>query len=161
MFDVLKSLFSNSRDDSGGGLALDPEDPRLAQAALMFHVIAADGVIREEELARMKVVLSEKFDLSDDEFDDLFAAAKEADRDAVDLYRFTSILKKQMNRDQRIAMVEQLWEMVFADGKMHEFEDNVVWRAAQLLEVETADRIAMKQRVRARNDDTETGDTSE
>jgi uncharacterized tellurite resistance protein B-like protein len=43
-----------------------------------------------------------------------------------------------------------MWEMVFADGKMHEFEDNIVWRIAQLLEVETQDRIAMKQRVRAR-----------
>ena len=41
-----------------------------------------------------------------------------------------------------------MWEIVFADGHLHELEDNVVWRIAKLLEVENADRIAMKQRVR-------------
>ena len=47
-------------------------------------------------------------------------------------------------------MIERPWEMVFADGELHEFEDNVVWRVAQLLHVESPDRIAMKQRVRER-----------
>ena len=80
------------------------------------------------------------------------ACAQKAENEAVDLYRFTSLLKKELNQDQLVQIVEHLWEMVFADGKMHEFEDNVVWRAAQLLEVETQDRIAMKQRVRARRE---------
>ena len=47
-------------------------------------------------------------------------------------------------------MVEDLWEMVFADGKLHEFEDNVVWRVAELLGVQSRSRMELKQRVLAR-----------
>lgn len=150
MLDVLKSMFTDLSEDGSRGLRFNPADGRLAEAALMFHVIASDGEIRQEEREKMLEILSQHYEFSSEELTDIFDAAAEADKDAVDLYRFTSTLKKSMDRDQRIAIVEHLWEVVFADGKMHEFEDNVVWRIAQLLEVETADRIAMKQRVRSR-----------
>ena len=44
-------------------------------------------------------------------------------------------------------IVEMMWELVFADGKVSEFEDNVVWRAADLLGVSSRDRIDLKHRV--------------
>ena len=42
-----------------------------------------------------------------------------------------------------------MWEMVFFDGEMHELEDNVVWRVAELIHVERNDRVALRQRARA------------
>ena len=133
-------------------MLFEADDLRLAEAALMVHVISVDGQVTEAELAKMKEILCSRLGLSEDEYQHLFEAAKKANSEAVDLYRFTATVKKQLDRNQRIEIIERLWEMVFADGKMHEFEDNVVWRAAQLLEVETQDRIAMKQRVRARSE---------
>jgi len=59
-------------------------------------------------------------------------------------------LKSQLTSDERILLVEDLWEMVFADGELHEFEDNIVWRVAELIAVSTQDRMAMKQRVQDR-----------
>jgi uncharacterized tellurite resistance protein B-like protein len=150
MFDVLKSIFSDSPDAVLKDASFGPEDRRLAEAALMFHVIAADGEIRPEERDKMLEILSRQYEFSSEEMTEIFDAAAKADSESVDLYRFTSVLKKALDRDQRIAIIERLWEVVFADGKMHEFEDNVVWRIAQLMEVETVDRVAMKQRVRAR-----------
>jgi len=152
MIDILKSLFSADKESENEPIVFGDNDLRLAEAALMCHVIAADGKITQEETARMSSLLKEQYGLSDAEFEELFSAARKADLESVDLYRFTSLLKKHLDREQRIGIIEHLWEMVFADGKMHEFEDNVVWRAAQLLEVETQDRIAMKQRVRARRE---------
>jgi uncharacterized tellurite resistance protein B-like protein len=150
MLDVLKSIFSDSSDAGIKGSTFSSEDSRLAEAALMFHVIAADGEIRTEEREKMLEILSQQYEFSSEEMTEIFDAAAKADSESVDLYRFTSVLKKALDRDQRIAIIERLWEVVFADGKMHEFEDNVVWRIAQLMEVETVDRVAMKQRVRAR-----------
>jgi uncharacterized tellurite resistance protein B-like protein len=153
MFDLLRNFFSDERSGSeDAGVNRIANDQQLAEAALMFHVIAADGRITDAEQARMKEILIGQYDLSEGEFSQLFAAAREADGEAVDLYRFTSLLKARLDRNQRIAIIEHMWEMVFADGKMHELEDNVVWRIAQLMEVETQDRIAMKQRVRARRE---------
>lgn len=119
----------------------------LAQAALMYHVIAVDGVVRKEEKERMAEVLGKQFDLSEEETRDLALNARDAEHEAVDLYKFTSILNQSLNEEQRIDMVEYLWEMVFADGVLHELEDNVVWRIAELLHVSSQDRMALKQRV--------------
>ena len=152
MFTALKKLFSDMQGEAPKAEFFATDDTRLAEAALMFHVISADGEILPEEHSKMLEVLGQHYDLSRAELSEIFEAAAQADHESVDLYRFTAALKKVMDRDQRIAAIERLWEVVFADGNMHEFEDNVVWRIAQLLEVETIDRIAMKQRVRDRMD---------
>ena len=73
--------------------------------------------------------------------------AEAHEQEAVDLYRFTSVLKRHMSEDARIRVIENLWEMVFADGASHEFEENLVWRVAELLGVSPRDRIAMKRLV--------------
>ena len=72
------------------------------------------------------------------------------DGEAVDLYRFTSILMNTMSASDRIGFIEILWEMVYADGVRHELEDNVVWRISELLGVSGRDRVLMRQRVQER-----------
>ena len=79
-------------------------------------------------------------------------AAKLAQSDAVDMYRFTSILKTEMEENERLALIEDLWEMVYADGEIHEFEDNVVWRVAELIGIQSRERMVLKQRVLNRRD---------
>ena len=66
---------------------------------------------------------------------------KEEEQDAVDIYGFTSILTRHLDQDGRQKIVEMLWQVTFADGIVHEFENNLVWRSAELLGVSTRDRI--------------------
>ena len=125
-------------------------DANLAAAALMVRVIAADGVFEPEELERMRSILLANYDLTPREADDLIADARTADAEAIDLYGFTSVLKSEMNEAERLGLVEDLWEMVYADGSLHEAEDNVVWRIAELLGITSDKRIALKVRVKKR-----------
>lgn len=150
MFDLLKSIFSGEIEAQEIKTQFAADDVRLAEAALMFHVIQADGAIVEDERARMNSILEEDFSLSSDQGSELFEAAKMAENEAVDLYRFTSLLKANLERDRLVQIVENLWEMVYADGKLHELEDNVVWRIAELLNVDSTERMALKRRVRDR-----------
>ena len=57
---------------------------------------------------------------------------------------------RSVNEEGRLRIVEMMWELVYADGQVSEFEDNVVWRAADLLGVSSRDRIDLKHRVAAR-----------
>ena len=127
-------------------------DANLAAAALMVRVIAADGAVEPAEIARMRDVLLAHYGLDGDEADELIAQAREADADAIDLYGFTSVLKSEMDEAERLGLVEDLWEMVYADGSLHESEDNVVWRVAELLGITSDKRIALKLRVKRRRD---------
>ena len=56
---------------------------------------------------------------------------------------------RSVDEEGRLRIVEMMWELVYADGQVSEFEDNVVWRAADLLGVSSRDRIDLKHRVAA------------
>jgi uncharacterized tellurite resistance protein B-like protein len=127
---------------------VDPDAARLAAAALLYHVTAIDGVVEADELVRLNALLKDRFALSDDDVDDLVAAAEVADKEAIDLYGFTSVLKQRLDIPERERIVGMMWELVFADGEMHEFEDNLIWRAAELLGVSSEVRIRLKQAAR-------------
>lgn len=120
------------------------DDKRLALAALLVHCTAIDGVVDDVERDKLRVLLADEFALAGDELETLISEAIAADNEAVDLYRFTSVLTRNLPAEDRVHVVEKLWEIVFADGKVHEFEDNLVWRIAELLGVARHDRLAMK-----------------
>lgn len=149
MLDAIKSFFNEFTGETG--VEERPIiDKRLAAAALMVQVMAADGIVRREEEAKLRSVLVDNYDLSAEDADALAQQAGEAQGRAIDLYGFTSVLKRDLSEDERLLLVEDLWEMVFADGELHEFEDNVVWRVAELLGVQSRSRMELKQRVLAR-----------
>jgi uncharacterized tellurite resistance protein B-like protein len=57
---------------------------------------------------------------------------------------------RQVDEAGRLKIVEMMWEIAYADGAVTEFEDNVVWRAADLLGISSRDRIELKHQVAAR-----------
>ncbi|MCP4184983.1 MAG: TerB family tellurite resistance protein [Hyphomicrobiales bacterium] len=148
MLAKLRSFLIKSSEASTPEEQFDASDQQVAQAALMFHVIAADGMIHDEEKDKLRQVLETNYDLTKTESDQLFEEAKRADREAIDLYTFTSILKRKLSEAERLELVKNLWEMVYADGEIHELEDNVVWRIAELLAIDKRDRMELKRDVR-------------
>jgi uncharacterized tellurite resistance protein B-like protein len=78
--------------------------------------------------------------------------------EAVDLYHFTSVIMRSVNEAGRLRIIEMMWELVYADGQVSEFEDNVVWRAADLLGVSSRDRIDLKHSVAAKQPAAAAGD---
>lgn len=151
MLERLKTFFDSL---SGNPRQRTPraDDPRVAAAALMIHVIDADGVRDETERRRMADMLARAYSLAGDELEGVMAAGEEADREAVDLFAFTSVLNRALDEAAKIEFIGILWEMVYADGEAHELEDNTVWRVAELIGVSPRDRMLERQRVRdARN----------
>ena len=137
MFDVLKNLFRSIASEEKEA-RFQADDSRLALAALLIHCTAIDGTVSVLEQDKLRELLHGNFGLSGADLDALIEDAQAAESEAVDLYRFTSVLKRQMSEDERIRVIENLWEIAFADGVSHEFEENLVWRVAELLGVSRA-----------------------
>jgi Uncharacterized protein conserved in bacteria len=121
----------------------------VAAAALLIHVMAADGMCSADERARLKKALSRAYNVNGAELKALLKAAEEAEADAVDLYAFTSVLKRNLDENARAEFIRLMWEVVLSDGELHELEDNLVWRVAELIDVDTRTRVAMRQSVQA------------
>lgn len=124
-------------------------DYRRAAAALLVHIATLDGDLDEVKRRKVHAILERTFTLDAAATDDLIAEAAADDREAVDFYHFTSLLMRTLDEAGRLRVVEMLWEMVYADGKVTEFEANVMWRVADLLAVSTRDRVTLRERVAA------------
>jgi uncharacterized tellurite resistance protein B-like protein len=122
-------------------------DYRLAATALLIHVISLDGEPSDAEKRKLHALLEYRFNLDPGTADKLIADATLVEGEAVDLYHFTSIIMREVNEEGRLRIVEMMWELVYADGYVSEFEDNIVWRAADLLGISSRDRINLKHRV--------------
>lgn len=148
---MLRSLTDFIAEIAGGGReasAFAENDYRLAAAALLVHVVTIDGVIGAEEMAKLRGLLAARFTLSEGDAETLLDAAIARDAEAVDLYGFTSVLNRAMDEEGRRRVVEMMFEVAYADGGLTEFEDNLVWRAAELLNVSSRDRVEIRKRVR-------------
>ncbi len=145
MIGRLKDLLAR-RDDS----AAPDARIRLAAAALLVEAAQLDGHMDEAEQARIRAVLAGHFGLGADETARLVAEAREAVEQSVELHGFTKVVKDNFDADQRVRMIEMLWEVAFADGQLHDYEANLVRRVAGLLYVPDQESGAARKRALAR-----------
>ena len=150
MFDSFRKFLSEVSEGGEHPIHFDHDDYRLAAAALLIHVTTVDGDMSGVERDKLRALLKHRFALDDAATSELIDAAIAADRNAVDLYHFTSLINRALDEDGRLRMVEMMWEMIYADGRVTEFEENVVWRASDLLGISSRSRIEIRQRVAAR-----------
>jgi uncharacterized tellurite resistance protein B-like protein len=132
------------------GRTFDDTGYRLAATALLIHVISIDGEPSDIEKRKLHSLIESRFELDPGTADQLIASAMRVEGEAVDLYHFTSVIMRSVDEEGRLRIVEMMWELAYADGQVSEFEDNVVWRAADLLGVSSRDRIELKHRIAGR-----------
>ena len=146
----LSELFERASDSETRLRSLREEELRVAAAALLVNASAIDGQVAPEERRKLKTLLQERFELSDNDCRRLIREAEAREREAVDLYGFTSVVCAQLDQDGRKRIIEMLWEMAMADGVVHEFETNLIWRVAELLGVSAHDRVMLRKIVASR-----------
>ena len=147
MLDSLKNFISELTGGEKHPDRFEQNDYRLAAAALLIHASTIDGNMTGVERDRLRAVLKSRFALDDAATEELIDVGTLAENEAVDLYHFTSLINRSLDEAGRLGIVEMMWEIVFADGRVNEFEDNLMWRAADLLGVSSRDRIALRRRV--------------
>jgi uncharacterized tellurite resistance protein B-like protein len=151
MLDGLRQFIADIvAPDADSERSFDDTGSMLAATALLVHVVSLDGEPSAIEKRKLHSLIESRFKLSPGTADRLIASATRVEGEAVDLYHFTSVIMRSVNEEGRLRIIEMMWELVYADGRVSEFEDNVVWRAADLLGVSSRDRIDLKRRVAER-----------
>ena len=149
MIHTLKQLFSTLFMPPGADAAAQEHVLQLASAVLLVEMMRADHDCRQVERQAAVDALTAGFGLADDEVARLLELADTVARDASDLYSFTSRLKDGFSLEQRVRMVEQLWQVAFADGYLSHHETQLMLKLGDLLYIPRADFVAAKQRARA------------
>ncbi len=149
MLDRLTSLLApwTSRTKDTGA---DTRRVVLAAAVLMVEAATMDGAVQGEERERILAILSDRFELTAEAAESLLGEAEQANADATQLLPFTRRLTDALDAERRIEIVEMLWEVVYADGQLHDYESNLVRRISGLLYVAYQDSGAARKRAMAR-----------
>jgi uncharacterized tellurite resistance protein B-like protein len=147
MFESFKSFISDFVDGDKHPSQFADDDYRLAAAALLVHAAAIDGEMSQSERDALHAIIKKRFNLDDAATNELIDKATAAEQESVDLYHFTHLLNRALDEEGRAKIVEMMWEIVYADGQRDELEDNLLWRAADLLGVSARERIELRRRV--------------
>ncbi|MBY0432100.1 MAG: TerB family tellurite resistance protein [Rhodospirillales bacterium] len=148
MLDRLKSLLT-----MGGASGQDPGNARqlqLAVAALLVEAALMDGHMDEAESDRIRTLLCQRFDLDEEDAARLLAQARQANAAASQLLPFTRLVKDHFSAGQRVELMEMLWEVVYTDGRLHDYESNLIRRIGGLLFVPDQETGAARKRAMAR-----------
>lgn len=121
---------------------------QVATAALLLEVTRLEGAVTEEEREAVTRALRTRFELSDAEVDTLVALAEAEARDAPGYHPFTSRINKGFSAEQKVRMVEYMWQVAYADGHLDAHEQHFLRKIADLLYVSHRDYIAAKMRAR-------------
>lgn len=151
MLDRLKSFFGSLPVRRPADLLNVEDDACVAAAALMMSVIEADGLHGDAERARLREALREAYGLAGAALEEVVTAGEAAQREAVDLSFLTGALERTLDNAAKADFVGILWEIVYADGELHEVEDNTVWRIAELIGVSGHERTVQRRLAREKH----------
>lgn len=147
MIDRLKALVL------GNGGAQRPhrrDDLPLAATALLVEAALTDGHMDADERRTIADLVGRRFELSADDARALVEAAEETVAATEQILPFTRVVKDRFEAAERVEMMEMLWEVVYADGRLHDYEANLVRRIAGLIYVPDQDSGAARKRALAR-----------
>ena len=151
MINRIKALFADKGHSPGPEADHHSHDElQLAAATLLVEAATLDGHYGETEQAAIDNLLREKFALKDEEARSLHDLAVTEQSEANQLLGFTRVIKDRYSLEERIELIEMIWEVVYADGELHDYEANLLRRLGGLLYVSDRERGDARKRVLAR-----------
>ena len=119
---------------------------QMATAALMVEMLHVDERVTSEEDEKLRHILKQRFKLDTTEIEALIDLAHNEKHEATDYYSFTSLLNEHYTQQQKINLVEDLWQLAYADNKLDKYEEHLLRRLADLLHVPHRDFIRTKHK---------------
>lgn len=127
---------------------LEEREPfELTTAALLIELSRSDFSESADEVAAIRHLLQRRFSLEEAQLDALIADATQRADKAVSLHEFTHRLNRELPEADKLAIVEMLWRVSHADGRIDKHEEHLVQRIAGLLHISDRDRVRLKLKV--------------
>jgi uncharacterized tellurite resistance protein B-like protein len=145
MMSLIRTLLGGDGGQSQGDAKL-----RLAVATLMVEAGTLDGHFDDAEQAHVQALLARRFGLAEAEARQLLNDARHEAERSVQLIGMTQTVKNALDYDQRVELLEMLWEVAYTDGRLHDYEANLMRRMAGLVYVSDQDAGAARKRAMAR-----------
>jgi uncharacterized tellurite resistance protein B-like protein len=148
MLGLVKKYFLNNQNSSASSERQDSEHILAAVCALLLEMAAADGEFSDEEQNVILSILKNDYHLSDSDAAALIKSAQ-AQRDrSIDLWNFTNLINQNYSEEDKVQVMETIWKVIYADGKLDGHEDYLVHNLADLLRLTHSQLIEAKLKIK-------------
>lgn len=148
MLDKIKAFLTGAEEPSASGRF---DRVQVAVVALLIRAAStADSRFDDRERATIAKIAADYFDLSPEDVNRLISIAANDEEETLDLHRWAQAIKKNYDEEERITLIEKMWEVVYADGVVDDYEANLLRRVAGLIYVPDRESGQARQRVMAR-----------
>jgi len=149
MIDLMKKIFSGSETDDLVDNAEERSDKiHLATCALLLEMANIDGEFSDSERENIISALKKKdYSLSKEDISELIRASKEELKGSIDLWQFTNLINQNYALEEKIQIIETIWKVAYADGRLDKHEDYLVHKLAELLHLTHKQLIDAKLKV--------------
>ena len=128
MINLLRNFFENKEINQNS------EDSNLELlCGLMIEAANSDGNIGAEEIKKIRETLINIFKENPEEVDSLLEQSIKNSNNSKSLYYYSSKINKNYSDEKKILLIEILWEIVLADGQVHDYESSIIRRLSGLL----------------------------
>ena len=117
---------------------------RLATAALLLEMASADFSVEPEEIEAVHNAIIKGLALSRQDTDELVGLAREEARDMTSYFQFTSVINKSCTPEEKFLIIEMMWQVAFADGRLDNYEEHMIRKIANLIYVPRDQIVAAK-----------------
>lgn len=146
MIEILKSLFSPDEQKSAKP---DPKQLAIAATALMVQLARVDHDHDERELQTIVDCAVKAHGFSAQEARDIVDDAQSQAESATSLYEFTGELNDHLSQDDKQSLLENIWRVAFADGRIDKYEEQLIRRIAELLHLNHREYIQARHHAEA------------
>lgn len=145
MIDFFKKVFGEKGQetfiDSGD---VQYHDPRVAACALLLEMAHVDGEFTSEEKENLLSLLRNEYGLTGTDANEMIKAAEDELSDSLDLWKFADMINENFSIEEKLRVVELLWELVYTDGRIDKHEDYLIHKLAKLLRITHSQLIDAK-----------------
>ena len=134
-----------------GAVSGDPDTEhvlRLAIGALLLEMTHMDGEVWPEQRKAVEAAVLDHFDLEEEEVKELLALSEAERTDSTDYFQFTSLINDAYTQDEKVRLVELLWQIAYANESLHKYEEHMVRKIADLLHISHKAFLAAKFKAR-------------
>ena len=147
MLNSIKRFFGKTNQANGPDEETRKYDIRVATCALLVEIARIDEKFTRAEMNTILSILKDKYGLSGEHADALIAEAEKELNDSVDLWQFASLINQNYSNEEKIEIIETLWQVVYVDGKMDQHEHYLMSKLKNLLRLSHDQVIDAKLKV--------------
>jgi uncharacterized tellurite resistance protein B-like protein len=144
MLKKILSLLQNDRPANNGERFTRVQ---VATCALLLEVAHSDGSYQAVEARIVHDLLEGMFQLPADAIAELIDFARDHQRNSTDLFQFAREINTHFSVEEKLAVMEGVWRLIYADGTLDKFEDSIARQLATLLRLSHKEAIVCKVRV--------------